>query len=55
MQGIYTRYRVEKRKKGDKGQTNSQESGFSLVENIGPMEDIMPPSPVQEGDVTSDT
>ena len=51
MKGIYKRYRVEKRKKLDLGQTGSQDSGASLVEVTGPMGDIMPPSPEDMEDV----
>ena len=43
MRGIYKRYRAEKKKKIDEGKLNSQESGVSLVENVEPMNDILPP------------
>ena len=48
IQGIYKRYKIEKRKKVDQGQVNSQDSGLSLVEVNEPMDDIMPPSDQEE-------
>ena len=41
MQGIYKRYRTDKRQKVDTGVVNSQESGFSLIENAQPMADAL--------------
>ena len=42
MMGVYKRYRTEKRQKVDTGIVNSQESGFSLIENAQPMPDALP-------------
>ena len=50
MQNIYKRYRTEKRKKADKGIVNSQESGFSLIENTEPLPDPLPPQPLSDED-----
>ena len=54
MQGVYKRYRTEKRRKGDEGLANSQESGFSLVENTEPIADIMPPEEEEEEALLAD-
>ena len=44
MQGVYARYRVQKRKKLDLGLAGSQESGYSLIEVADAMPDLVPPS-----------
>ena len=49
MMGVYKRYRTEKRQKVDTGIVNSQESGFSLIENAQPMADQMPSDSSDEG------
>ena len=48
MQGIYKRYRTDKKEKIDKGLPNSQESGYSLVENAEPMAEIIPSPPTSD-------
>ena len=43
LQGVYKRYRQEKREKHDKGLIGSQDSGMSLVDVTEPMPDNLPP------------
>ena len=50
MQGVYARYRVQKRKKLDLGLAGSQESGFSLIEVTDAMPDLMQPSDQEQED-----